>query len=248
MRQNEADRIRAVRWFEKYDFDLNTNLNGILRLASDIYETPAAFITLIDDHNQWFKVNRGFEVQCMPRETSFCTHTIMQDNTLVINDVKKDRRFAHNPFVENAPNIRFYAGAPLATNDGNNIGTLCVMDTHPKTITEDKKQLLEILAKQAIHLMELELTYKLLSEKMRQIERQNTALLDIAFIQSHEFRGPVSTIMGLMNVIKEDEYKSPKQYLLMMEEAIARLDQKIHVVVASTAMAKQAYVDIGLDI
>jgi signal transduction histidine kinase len=90
--------------------------------------------------------------------------------------------------------------------------------------------------------MELELTYKTLNQKMQQIEQQNKALMDIAFVQSHEFRGPLTSIMGMMNLIKEENYQSPEKYLRMMEDAIARLDEKIHVVVASTAMAKMAYV------
>ena len=188
MPDQETGRLKAVKRFEKYDFNLNANLRDILRLASDIYETPAAFITLIDKKAQWFKVNYGFDVSQMPRNTSFCTHTITQKETMVVPDAADDIRFSNNPFVYNMPNVRFYAGAPLADNSGYNIGTICVMDVRPKTVSEDKKEQLNILAKQAIHIMELDLTYKLLNEKMQQIELQNKTLLNIAFIQSHEFR------------------------------------------------------------
>lgn len=224
-----------------FDFDLNKNLDGILKLASDIYETPVAFITLIDDHDQWFKVKRGYEIFKMPRSTSFCTHAILQQDVMIVPDALLDKRFTENPLVTNTPNIRFYAGAPLATYDGNNIGTLCVMDTQSKVIPENKKVLLGILARQAIHLMELELTYKLLNEKMQQVERQNSVLMDIAFIQSHEFRGPLCTIMGLMNIIKEDNYQQPYEYLQMMDEAVKKLDEKIQIVVKSTEVVKQTY-------
>ncbi len=238
----EKARINAVDRFKAFDFDLNLNIDGILKLAADIYETPVAFLTLIDEHDQWFKAKKGFDVFKMPRATSFCTHTIMQQDVMVIPDALMDTRFTHNPLVINAPNIRFYAGAALATYDGNNIGTLCVMDTKTKEISENQKELLGILARQAIHLMELELTHKLLDEKMRQVEKQNKVLMDIAFIQSHEFRGPVASILGLMNIIKEEQYLSPKEYLQMMEQAVNLLDEKIHIVVKSTELAKQAYV------
>jgi GAF domain-containing protein len=238
MINRETERINAVKRFEKFDFDLDKNLHGILRLATDIYESPAAFITLMDEHDQWFKVNRGFDVLHMSRETSFCTHTIKETKAMIVCDTQKDKRFANNPFVNKAPNIRFYAGASLCTYDGNNIGTICVMDTIPKEIPENKRQLLEILAKQAIHMMELELTYKLLNEKMEQVEQQNKTLTDIAHIQSHEFRGPLTTIMGLMNIIKDNKYESPKEYLLMMETAVTALDDKIHKIVDSTHREK----------
>ena len=242
MANSEIERLAAVKRFEQYDFDLNTNLQGILKLAADIIQAPAAFITLIDEENQWFKVCYGFDVSQMPRATSFCTHTIMQEHALVVSDALQDKRFSGNSFVANAPGVRFYAGAPLTSSDRQNIGTLCVMDTVPKTISENQMLLLEILAKQAIHLMELELTYKLLNEKMQQVAIQNKTLMDIAFIQSHEFRGPLATIMGLMNIIKEENFESPQEYLLMMEKAVYKLDEKIHVVVKSTEDAKAAMV------
>jgi len=239
----EIERLKSVKRFEQFDFDLNTNLRGILKLAAAIFESPAAFLSIIDDENQFFKVCHGFDVQQMPRVTSFCTHTIQQGRAFVVNDAKGDDRFSGNPFVANSPNVRFYAGAPLTDHDKQSIGTLCVMDTNAKAISPDQVQSLEILAQQAIHLMELELTYKLLNEKMVQVAVQNKALMDIAFIQSHEFRGPLSTIMGIMNIIKEDNYESPKDYLLMMEKAVNALDEKIHVVVRSTEDARAAYVD-----
>jgi len=236
---SEKERLNAVKRFDRFDFDLNKNLHGILDLASYIYETPVAFITLIDERDQLFKVTKGFNVSLMPRETSFCHHTIMHESVMIVSDALNDERFANNPLVKNAPNIRFYAGAPLATNDGQNIGTLCLLDTVVKQIPEEKRQLLDILSKQAINIMELEVTYKLLNEKMNHIEFQNNLLVDIAFIQSHEFRGPLSTIMGLMNVIKEDEYRSPKDYLVMMETAVHKLDEKVRLVVESTEVVKK---------
>jgi len=238
----EMERLREVTRFEQYDFDLNTSLQGVLKLAADIYQAPAAFVTLIDEHNQWFKVNHGFEVMQMPRATSFCTHTIMQDRALIVADAAADDRFAHNPFITNAPHIRFYAGAPLASYQKQNVGTLCVMDVTPKAISGNQMVLLEILARQAVHLMELQLTYRVLEEKMQQVAKQNQSLMDIAFIQSHEFRGPLATVMGIMNMIKEDDFKSPREHFEMLEEAVNKLDDRIHVVVKSTEIAKAGYV------
>jgi GAF domain-containing protein len=242
MNEVEMLRLNAVKRFDRFNFDLNNNFQGLLKIAADIYETPAAFITLIDENNQWFKVTRGFDVLSMPRQGSFCTQTIKQKNTMVVTDTRIDTRFETSPFVIHPPNIRFYAGAPLSTHDRQNIGTLCVMDVTPKEIDDNKKEHLEILSRQVMHLMELELTYKMLNEKMEQIESQNKALMTIAHVQSHQFRGPLCTIVGLMNIIKEDGYKDPKDYLVMMEDAIEKLDEQIHSVVKATELAESSYV------
>lgn len=239
---DEQERLAAVARFRHFEFDLDDNIQGLLKLAADIYETPVAFITLIDEHDQWFKANRGFDVMRMPRDTSFCTHAIMDTDVLVVTDAVADNRFINNPLVVQPPHIRFYAGAPMASNDGQNVGTLCVMDVHTKEITDNKKQALRILAQQAIHLMELKLAYKLLNEKIDQVQVQNKALLDIAFIQSHEFRGPLASVMGVINLIKDDGTGPGNEYILLLEEAVHRLDEKIHVVVKSTEIAQAAYI------
>jgi GAF domain-containing protein len=240
MNYTEQERLAAVKRFQHFEFDLDDNIQGLLKLATDIYETPVAFITLIDEHNQWFKANRGFQVQQMPRDTSFCTHTIKTRDVMVVSDAHSDTRFSGNPLVAMPPHIKFYAGAPLASTDGKNVGTLCVMDTTSKDVSDNQKQQLAILAQQAIHLMQLKVTYKMLNEKMEQVQVQNKALSDIAFIQSHEFRGPLTSIMGILNIMKEDG--PTEEYMGMMQEAVGRLDEKIHKVVESTNIAKDAYV------
>jgi GAF domain-containing protein len=242
MVQKEQWRLAAVERFRHFEFDLNDNIQGLLKLATDIYETPVAFITLIDEHDQWFKANRGFDVMRMPRDTSFCTHAILDTDVMVVNDAVADNRFINNPLVAQPPYIRFYAGAPMASNDGQNVGTLCVMDVCAKDVPDNKKQLLRILAQQAIHLMELKLAYKLLNEKIDQVEVQNKALLDIAFIQSHEFRGPLASVMGMVNLIKYEGMGAENEYLFLLEEAVNKLDERIHVVVKSTEIARAAYV------
>lgn len=235
----EQSRLQAVRKFEHFAFDLNKGLEDVLFLATELCETPVAFITLIDEESQWFKVCRGMEVMQMPRQASFCNYTIQQDGVLVVPDPTKDDRFAHLPLVANEPHIRFYAGAPLKADDGSNIGTLCVYDAKAKELPEAKQNLLALLARQAIHLMELELCIQLLNSRQQHIERQNKVLMEIAFTQAHEFRGPLTAIMGFMNIIRDENYESPREHLEMMEQAVAHLDEKIVMVVQSTQIARQ---------
>ena len=241
MKQNEQLRLLSVRRFDEYEFDLDNGLQGILALAAEVCQTPVAFITIMDEDTQFFKVCRGMNVNSMPRASSFCTYTIDSDDVMVVPDPSIDERFKEIPLVAHEPHIRFYAGAPLKADDGQNIGTLCVFDAIPKQLDQNKLNMLSVLAKQATHLMELELCLKLIKRKSYHIELQNKALTDIAFTQSHEFRGPPSTVMGFMRLIKDDDYMAEKEHLLMMEEALLKLDEKILLVVQSTQVARSIY-------
>jgi GAF domain-containing protein len=242
MDNQELERIKSVKRFEHFDFTLNNAIHGVLKIAADTYEAPAAFITLIGEDDQWFKVNHGFEVLKMPRETSFCTHTILMREPMVVSDALADDRFATNPLVVNTPNIRFYAGAALTDHQGQNIGTLCVMDAKPKVISEEKKQLLMILAKQAIHLMELEYNYQQLGERLNKAEQQNAALKDIAFIQSYEFRKPLGKIAELVSSIKAQDKDYPDGPLLMLESLVTEIGEKIDTIELSTEAARNAFI------
>jgi len=238
----EAGRVEAVNNLKHMDFDLNIGLQGIVKLAAEICDTPIALITLLDQTNQYAKVRHGADLCMIDRESSFCTYTIEQYDVMVVEDMMADQRFSSNPFVTDGPMIRFYAGAPLTTMDELNLGALCVLDVNPKVLTEGKKHLLKILADQALYLMQLQHSMELLQKQVADIEKQNKALSKIAFIQSHEFRSPVATILGLMNLIKDEGYSNSEDYFLMMEDAVKFLDKKIHMVVASTSIAKRAHV------
>ena len=238
----QSGRLQAVNNFKQLDFDLNTGLQGIVKIAAEICDTPIALITLLDETNQYIKVRKGVDVCKMPRNISFCTYAIKQYQVMVVEDMTADSRFVQHPLVIDGPMVRFYAGAPLTNKEGLNLGTLCVLDTQPKVLTDEKQQMLLILAEQALHLMELQLSMELLKKQMADIEKQNKALSRIAYIQSHEFRSPVASILGLMNIIKEEGFSNVEEYFLMMEDAVKNLDEKIHLVVASTVMARGAYV------
>ena len=239
---DDEERLKKLYQYDILDTPQEYVFDKIAILASQIFDTPSAFITFVDRERVFFKSNiSALEGNEVLRDASLCSIAILDVGTTIFADTHQEASLSDNPFVQMEGGIRFYAGAPLATYDGNNIGTLCVMDAQSKEVSENKKSLLTILAQQAIHLMELELTHKLLDEKMQQVEKQNAVLIDIAFIQSHEFRGPVASIMGLMNIIKEEKYSSPKEHLVMMEEAVNMLDEKVHKVVKSAEIAKGTY-------
>ena len=174
----------------------------------------------------------------MPRETSFCQYAIQQDDLLIVNDATKDSRFDNNPLVHESPNVYFYAGAPLIVKNGVKLGTLCLFDGKPNSLTELQQKTLTVLSRQVTYLMELELGQLLLQQHVKEIEMQNESLKKIAQIQSHDIRQPLTSILGMINVIKADNYVADKERLLMIESAANELDSKIHAIVAQTVANK----------
>jgi len=118
----------------------------VTRLASKLLDVPISLVSLVDENRQWFKSKVGLEAGQTPREDAFCAYTIMEDDSLVVPDATNDARFSRNPLVLSDPNIRFYAGVPIRGTQGLAIGTLCVIDSKPKTLKPEELDVLHDLA------------------------------------------------------------------------------------------------------
>ena len=224
---NEALRIIAVNRFKEQSINLDTELSEIVEMASEICETPIALLTLIDEDTQWIKVNKGLNMEMTPRNVSFCAHAIEQQDIFMVEDSHLDVRFKDNPLITGETNIRFYAGSPIQTHAGFNLGSLCVIDHKPRTLSDFQSRMLKSLSNQAIRLMELK-------SSLFEINRQNELLKDIAFMQAHQLRGPLSAIIGTMNLIKEEEYNVPKEYYIMLEDSVREFDMVVQQIVKMT--------------
>jgi len=223
----EAARLLAMQRYADFNLDREKELNDIVKLASMICNAPIALITLMDKDIQWIKAKVGADVDQMPRETSFCTYAIETDEVMIVPDATIDPRFAGAPVVANAPFLRFYASANLRSYDGFNVGTICVYDLQPRGLTASQTEALTALAGQVSHIMELDRALKLL-------KAQNEALSEIARIQSHEIRKPVSSIMGIMQLIKDSAYQADAEHLQLLELSVGQLDEKIRLIVKET--------------
>jgi PAS domain S-box-containing protein len=227
----EKRRIEAVHQFLQIDFDKSSEYQDIVDLAAELCEKPVALLTLLDENVSWLKVRRGISMESMPRETSFCHHVIQSDDLLIVKDTTKDKRFDGDPLVYSDPKVRFYAGAPLILSSGLKLGSLCLFDFKPGTITPLQQKTLRVLSRQITCLMELEISHRLLRLQVEEIEERNKSFLKIAQIQSHEIRHPLTTIMGLVNLIKYHYQEVDAEWIQMIEEATNSLDNKISSIV-----------------
>jgi anti-sigma regulatory factor (Ser/Thr protein kinase) len=152
---DEASRLAALRSYRILDTDPEQAFDDLALLASQICGTPMGLITLVDEKRQWFKARIGVSMTETERSIAFCAHAIEQTDLFVVPDARDDERFRDNPLVVGEPHIRFYAGAPLVTPEGAAIGTLCVVDRVPRTLTADQMRALEVLRRQAEAQLEL---------------------------------------------------------------------------------------------
>lgn len=363
----EKLRFAEVSRFVNLNIEADMELQELVEMASVICQKPIAIISALDADTQYVKIKKGIVEKSFPRETTFCDHTIQQAGLFVVPDTKNDARFAANTLVNSAQPIRFYAGLALITSKGVKIGTLCVMDYYAGSLNHEQKKMLEMLAHQAVKILELmektteleknekevreqqvfikDATIRLrsffesstnfqvllgkggevidfnktaytfvkhvhkaelkrgdmfityiapsfvstfidrynmaltgqssveegsteykekgiiwwdasfeparnneneiigvsyiirdVSErkfKEQKILDQNQSLLKIAHIQAHEFRAPLTTIMGLMSLIKQEKDIKEIPYLLFLEQAVTNLDEKIKGIVLS---------------
>ena len=142
---NEDDRLNALRDLLLLDTPPEERYDRLARFAAEQLDMPIALLSLVDGQRQWFKSRVGVEVTEAARDISFCGHAIMKKELFVVEDARSDPRFSDNPMVVGEPHIRFYAGAPLSSPSGHHIGTLCVIDTVPRSLGAVELSILDAL-------------------------------------------------------------------------------------------------------
>lgn len=175
MIRDETARVAALRRYRILDTEPEQAFDDLTLLASQICGTPIALISLLDEDRQWFKSRVGTSVSETARSIAFCAHTIEQEALFVIPDTLADERFRDSPLVVGEPWVRFYAGAPLVTHDGHALGTLCVLDRVPRTLTPEQQAALDALRRQAVGQLELRLNVDELAKALRERDRAEEA-------------------------------------------------------------------------
>ena len=209
---NEKERLQKLKEYNILDSPAEESFDEIVKLASIICKVPISTISLIDEKRQWFKAKMGIDDAETSREIAFCAHAINGDELMEVNNAAEDDRFCNNPLVTSDPDIRFYAGMPLITPDGNKLGTICVIDKVPRTLTPDQKFAMQILAKNVLTLLELRLknnnladTLTTLYTQSNEIERVNNINTRLLSILAHDLKNPLGVIQQVteMYVAKE---------------------------------------------
>lgn len=152
--EDEAWRLQSLRDLNVLDTVPEAEFDALVKVASMVCGVPISVISLVDADRQWFKAEVGLGATQTPRDVAFCAHAILGDQVFEVEDALRDARFAGNPLVQNAPDIRFYAGAPIALANGARVGTLCVIDREPKKLTAIQKEILRNLGVAASQALE----------------------------------------------------------------------------------------------
>ncbi|MGO4816888.1 PAS domain S-box protein [Flavobacterium sp. W22_SRS_FP1] len=198
---NELGRLAALESYSIMDSLPEKEYDAIVELASLICGTSIALVSLVDQDRQWFKSSIGLSANQIPRDIAFCQYTILGDDVYEVTNALENELFANNPLVTGNPDIRFYAGAPLKDSNGFNLGTLCVIDTTPRTLTDKQKDALRLLSNQVVNLLQLRRKNTMLVEaqkEFRNIFDLSKDLVSIANIDGlfYQVNPAFTTVLG----------------------------------------------------
>ena len=173
---DEEKRLAALRRYGVLDTPREAEFDHVVDVVARICGAPMAVINLIDETRQWFKAEVGLGVRELPLDDSICAHAILQPGLFLVEDTLKDDRFKDNPLCTGEPHLRFYAGTLLETQDGEPLGTVCVLDHEPRTLTQDQQDFLKLMAHQVMRQLELRRAVSMLESERRTAEEARAAL------------------------------------------------------------------------
>lgn len=170
----ELNRLDTLYQLDILDTLPNWQYDAFVALASFIFDVPIATISLLDRNRQWFKARVGIKATEIERAGSICNHTILSPIPTVIRDCQVDPRFAHSQFVKGEPFVRFYAGTPLNVL-GQNIGTLCLIDHHPRQMSAAQESALQVLGSLIAGCLHNEHVIRVQSQTIKDLRSQSLA-------------------------------------------------------------------------
>ena len=201
---NEQERLAAFQHYNLLTTLEHQEFKDIVKTAAYVCDTPISMISLVGADTQRFVGRIGLNEEFTSRGVSFCAHAINNPyEPLLVEDARKDDRFSGNPLVLGEPNIVFYAGFPLNTPEEHSLGTLCVIDNKPKTLTAEQLGILDMLSKQVIRLFQLRKTIKDLEQKERRLEQTVSDLEEYTSMVAHDLKTSFRSIEITTEVLKK---------------------------------------------
>ncbi|MEQ9261933.1 MAG: ATP-binding protein [Owenweeksia sp.] len=254
MKENQEEkRLKALAGFDILDTGGEAQFDALTQLAGYICDTPVSLITILSKDRQWFKSKTGTDISETPRDISFCHYAIQEEQAVYeVENTLQDETFKDNPLVLNDPNIRFYAGASLEDDEGNRLGTLCVLDVKPRKLSASQKKALETLAGQVMAQIKLR-KYQLslegeVSRKTRELNEHIVKLKkakDRFSEQNLFFRKVIDTTPGFIfvkdyeGVFKLANHALAELYHSSVEEVEGKTDYDFN--------ANKAHVDVFVE-
>ncbi|MAP95264.1 MAG: histidine kinase [Ponticaulis sp.] len=220
LHSREAERLATLQSYRILDTDAEAEFDEIVALAARICEAPIALVSLVDSDRQWFKSKIGLEADQTPLEQSICAHAILQDGVFEIEDTLADARTCDNALCLDDPNLRFYAGVPLIAPNGLAIGSFCVLDRKPRSLSDLQKQTLLVLSRQIMRELELRLA----------IHSQNLLRREM----DHRVKNSLQTIASFISLYRRNaNHDNPQEAFDAIERrirAISALHEELHTV------------------
>ncbi len=192
---DEEYRLRDLERFELIGGDSDIHLDRLVELAQLIFSVPMAAISLVTRTRQWFLAEKGLNVRETPRGVAFCAHAILENEVMVVPNALEDERFRTNPLVVSAPQIRFYAGAPLRSCKGHNLGTLCVINNQPMQPTPVQIRELELLSQLVMRELDLRRERFLCPVTGLPIRQKFLRIAEGEFHRAHAENRPLSLLL-----------------------------------------------------
>lgn len=228
---NEKLRQQAVEQIQILDTLPEDSYDNITDVIAAICNAPIALITLIDNDRNFLKSRHGLEITQSPRDISFCSHTIVSEqDILIVPDVSKDERFSNNPIIEEQ-NVLFYAGVPLVNKEGYKLGTLCVFDSKPRDLNEIQINALKSMARHVMLLFEERQNNIALKAIENELRIRNQELKDFAGIVSHDLKTPLTNILLISEMLSTENKNvlsdQSKEYLVHLKNAGKNLSKYI---------------------
>ena len=200
----ESQRLRAVQRYDILDTPPDGSFDHVTQVAAHLMGTPVAIVTIVDTDRIWFKSHHGLAVEQIPLEPGLCASAIMHKGPWLVNNAAIDPRTISNSLVAGEFGLQFYLGVPLETHDGFNLGTLCVLDFEPRTVSAEQIAQLESLARVVMDQLELRLTARQSIGALSRAVAQKEAALAQATLMAkeidHRVMNSLNLIVSMLNV------------------------------------------------